>query len=236
MKTWHLVGIAGIIFIIGLLLGELFLNVRSITDEYKIFRDIFTFVLAMSALAIAVFTTIGYKVLSEKLQQEVTIKAKTEGYRYMCELYTGLSYLFWKHYEIDYEIGGKLKSSERHYLDTAIEQAEVALNYTKFLDEKKDEEVICLAKNNLAYHLAMREWPDDSRRAIALAKYVYDKIESFDYEKVCDLTETYCFVLIKLGNEQQKKEGVEIIKGLSKRDDLSTSLKKNIEIKYKGIL
>lgn len=236
MKNRYWLFLASVIFIFGLVFGRLFFNVNSITDEYKIFRDIFTFVLAMSALGIAAFSVIAYKVLLGNLQQKVTIKAREEGYRYICELYIGLSYLFWKHYEIDYELDSKLSSSEQHYLNTAIEQAEVALRYAKFMDEKKDEAIICLAKNNLAYHLAMRGWPDDSRRAIALAKYTYDRIENYDYKKVCDWVETYAFVLIKLGNEKQKKEGKEIIKGLSKRNDLSATLKKNIETKYKKVL
>jgi len=248
MKTWHWVAIVGGIFIFGLILGKVFLGVESITDEYIIFRDILTLILSIFALAIAVLGVAIYKIISQNLEsktkekmKEVDINVKKSIEKeiniVLCNFYIKLSHTYWKLYEPEnYKIEDKIKPSVERYLEMAITQSEWAMKYAEQLDEKKFEALICLSKNNLAYHLSMRGFTDDSSRAISLAKYAYNKIWNYNYKQTCLWTETYAFVLMKLGDKQQKEEGINLIKGLLTRKDLESTFKQYIKSKYRKFL
>jgi len=248
MKIWRwlLVGIG--IFILGFVLGHLFWGTYSGIDEYKVFRDTLTLTLSFSALAAAVLGLVIHRLISQDLdgrmkkymedvetRAERAIKEKTD--EVVCRIYMDLSLVYWKDYEVDYiEIDGRLEKPKQHYLNLAIEQSENALKVAERLNEKKFGRLRYMVKNNLAYHLAVRGWPDDAKRAIPLAEDAYNKRWDYDYKDTCKWVETYAFVLIKLGSKGQQKEGVELVKGTLKRGDLPTELKQYIEKKYKKIL
>lgn len=248
MKTWYWVVIAGGIFILGLVLGKIFLGVESITDEYIIFRDIFTLVLSIFGIGIALLGAAIYKIISQNLESEIKKKMKEvdisvkksigkEINVVLCKFYVKLSYTYWKLYEPEnYKIEDEIELSLKRYLEMAITQSEWGMKCAEQLDEKKFESLVCLVKNNLAYHLSMRGFADDSSRAISLAKYAYNKIWNYDYKQTCFWTETYAFVLMKLGDRQQKKEGINLIKGLLTRKDLDGAFKQYIDNKYRKFL
>lgn len=242
---WLLVGIG--IFILGFVLGHLFWGTYSGIDEYKVFRDTLTLTLSFSALAAAVLGVVVYKLISQNLERRVeesiketdvrvreSIKGETD--YVLCKFFIELSDVYWKHYEVDYEMNDKLDKPQKRYLGMAITQSEWALKRTERLDEREFGRLIYLAKNNLAYHLAMRGWSDDAKRAIALARYAYDKVWNYDYKQTSYWAETYVFVLIRLGDRQQKEEGAEIIKAMIKRKDLPSEVRQYIEKKYRKLL
>lgn len=84
----------------------------------------------------------------------------------------------------------------------------------------------------MAYHLAVRNRPKDTEKAISLAKYAYERTGDFDFEDSCNWVETYAFVLIRMGNEEQKKEGQKIIEELRDRRYLPKTLRDYIDKKY----
>lgn len=236
MKIWHWLVVGIGTFIFGFVFGCLFVGPYRIVEKYEVFRDISAFVLAFSALGIAIFGVVVYSLISQGLDRKIEKKIKEETDSVLCRFYIELSYVYWKHYEkVIYKIDQEIKESDIPYLNLAIEQSEYAVERVEGLNEKRFGRFICLAKNNLAYHLAMRGFSDDARRAIPLAKYAYDKVWDFGYRENCGWVETYAFVLMKLGDEEQKKEGIEIIKGILKRDDLPDALRDLIKKKYESL-
>ena len=234
MKTWHWLVVGIGIFIFGFVFGCLFVGPYRVVDEYEVFRDIFAFVLALSALGVAVFGVVVYNVVSQGLDRKIEEKIKEETDAVICRFHIEVSDVYWKEYEkVIYKINQEIKKPDVSYLNMAIEQSEYALKKAEGLNERKFGRLICLAKNNLAYHLAMRGFSDDAGRAIPLAKYAYDRVWDFGYKENCGWVETYVFALIKLGDEQQKKEGLEIIEKTLHRDDLPGEVRRFIEDKYK---
>lgn len=236
MKTWHWLVVGMGIFIFGFVFGCLFVGPYRVVEKYELFRDIFAFVLALSALGVAIFGVVVYNLISQGLDRKIEKKIKEETDSIICRFYIELSHIYWKHYEkVIYKIDQEIRKADIPYLNLAIEQSEYALERTEGLNEKRFGRLICLAKNNLAYHLAMRGFSDDARRAIPLAKYVYEKVWDFGYKENCGWAETYVFVLVKLGDEEQRKEGVEIIKDILKRDDLPDDVRDFIKEKYENL-
>lgn len=236
MRSWLwlviVIGIFIFAFFLGGLFSQLFLGKYLITNKYEVFRDILIIVLSLSAVGIALLGLAIYKLISQSLDGKIETKLNEEMNFITCKFYIELSDIYWKHYERDYEIDSQISESEKHYLQMAIEQSERALEKANFLDEKKFESLICVAKNNLAYHLAMRGCPDDDKRAIPLAKYVYDRVWNYDYKETCYWVETYAFVLIRLGDRQQKKKGLKIIEKILTRNDLPDFVREYIQKKY----
>lgn len=248
MKVWPWLFLGIGVFVFGFVLGHLFLGTYSGIDEYKVFRDTLTLTLAFSALAATMLGIVLYRLISQNFERRIekymkdvettaekAIKEKTDDI--VCRIYMDLSLVYWKHYEADYiEIDSRVEKPKQHYLNMAIEQSENAFKVAKRLSEEKFGRLRCLVKNNLAYHLAMRRWSDDAKRAIPLAEDAYNKRWDYDYKDACKWVETYAFVLIRLGTTQQREEGIELIKGMLQRADLPSELKRYIEKKYRKVL
>ncbi|MBA7495107.1 hypothetical protein ES702_05686 [subsurface metagenome] len=188
MRVRYWIIILSIIFIIGLVLGKLFLGADPIVGEYKIFRDLLTFILVIAGLGIALLGAVIYEIVFQNLRSEIKKKIKEVNIsaaenvekninEVFCKFYIGLSYSYWKRCEPeDYKIKDEIKPPLLDDLGMAIQQSEEAIEYAEKLDKKKLEAFVCLTKNNLAYYLALRGFSDDSNRAISLAKYAYDRI------------------------------------------------------------
>lgn len=230
MKTWHWLVVVIGLFICGLFLGHLFLGKYWIVSKYDVFKDVLSIVLVISGLGIALLGAAMYVWISSALDKRVEKKVNEQVNVASAKFYMELSYIYWGAYEVD----GKFVKVKKSDLGLAVEQSENALKKVNLLDEKKFESHVCVAKNNLAYHLAVRKYADDAERAISLAKYAYDRVWKYDYKDTYRYVETYAFVLIRLGDQEQKKDGVNILKKTLKRGDLPDSAKKCIRQKYSG--
>jgi len=240
MKVWPWI-ISGIgIFIIGFVLGHLFWGIYSATDDYKLFRDLLGFILSFMGVTAAVLGIVVHRLISLALDRKmdakikgVNVRVEAELSRLICVFYIRLSHVYWKRYEPEgFRVDQDIPKSEEGNREMAIAQSELALKRAERLDPKKFENHVCAAKNNLAYHLAMRKWPDDARKAIPLAKYAYRRASKYDFKITCRWVETYGFVLIRLGTAQQKKEGLEIIRKLLGRKDLDSTFREGMKKKY----
>lgn len=228
MKTWHWLVIIIGLFICGLFVGYLFFERHLIVNRYDVFKDVLSIVLVVVGLSIALLGAAIYALVSSSLDVRVKEKVEEQTNLTTSKFYMELSYIYWGAYEVN----GKFIKSKKSDLKLAIEQSQNALKKLKFLDEKKFESYICTAKNNLAYHFAVRKSDHDAKRAITYAEYAYDREWEYDFERTWSWVETYAFVLIRLGDQKQKKEGAKIIKRTLKREDLPDSAKKYIRKKY----
>lgn len=158
------------------------------------------------------------------------------------DLHLELGVIYWMQYETTYDGKGKIVLDEKQkaFLDLAIVTGEEVLREVNRLEEKDFEAMICAAKNNLAYHLAVRGLADDFERILDLAKYVYTKARNFDYRDTWFWVETYAFSLITIGratkSDNQIVEGLRLIKGLMQREEIVDRYKKYIQKKYKNLL
>jgi len=221
-------------------------------NQYEVFRDLLAIVLTLAGLFIALlgagvyrliygrldakaiecFASLDAKAKEHRASLDATVKKKIdEEVNYaISTLFLELSYDYWR----AYEVGGKFQRDKTNELERAIEQSKKALARTERLDTKQKRFLgaLCLAKNNLAYHLAARNWTKDTEKAISLAKYGYDRVGDFDFEMTSYWMETYGFVLIRMGTEEQQTEGRTIIKDLRDRRYLPKILRDSIEGKY----
>lgn len=244
MKKWHWLNTILIVFvfIIGFIYSSLFFGTYQV-DRYEVFRDILTLILSISALSIAALGVAIYTIVSQNFERKVKVKIEEINSQWdekiQCEidrmfaaLYLELSITYWRQYERDYKIGRALTPEKKEFLDLALRTGETALKKVSKLDEKKFEKLLCSVKNNLAYHLAVRGFAGDFQRIIDLAKYAYDRIWNFDYEDTWIWVETYAFVLVTMGSEDQKKEGLGLIKELVDRKDIENWYKQYMKKKY----
>ncbi len=224
-------------FVAGGLLSQLFVGEYPIADKYEVFRDILVIVLSLSAVAIALLGWAVYQVISRGLDDRIKRTIDEELNVHICNLCFEFNHIYWKHYErVDYKIGNPLEGTELDYLQLAIDISESAARRAGLLDQKKFDALVCVAKNNLAYHLAMRGWSADSKRAMSLAKYAYDRADNYDYRDTCRWVETHSFTLLTFGNKEEREEGVNIVKQLLDREDLPDFLRENMERKYRKVL
>lgn len=158
------------------------------------------------------------------------------------DLHLELGVVYWMQYETTYDGKGKIVLDEKQkaFLDFAILTGEEVLREANRLEEKDFEAMICDAKNNLAYHLAVRGLAEDFETILDLAKYVYTKARNFDYRDTWFWVETYAFSLITIGratrSDNQIVEGLRLIKGLMQREEIVDRHKKYIQKKYKNLL
>jgi len=255
-KVWPWIIVGTGIFILGFVMGHLFWGIYWAGDDYKVFRDLLAFVLSFLGVGAAVLGFVVYRLILQGLDRTVEEKIREvdarckdiieeETNRVIARFYTNLNVLYWKHYEPeDYEIDDKIKQADKPYLDMAIEQSNYALRLveslkgSKRLDARTVDGRICLAKNNLAYHLAMRGSPDkdDIEKAIPLATYAYEKVGDYDYGETCRWEETYAFVLVMSGDPQKRKQGIDVIKEMLKRKDLTVEREQYIRKRYRKVL
>ena len=244
MKNWHWLSIILIVFvfIIGFIYSSLFFGTYQ-ADKYTVFRDILTLILSISALSVAALGVAIYKIISQSFERQIKARIEKINFqwderiqyeinRVISAFYLELSITYWRQYERDYKMGKALPENKKEFLDLALRTGEKALEKVSKLDEKKFEKLICSVKNNLAYHLAARGFPSDFQRIINLAKYAYDRIWNFDYKDTWIWVETYAFVLVTMGSEDQKKEGLGLIKELVDRKDIESQYKHYMKKKY----
>lgn len=236
MKTWHwviiLLVVAIVLFIWGSFFHPFFSGKRYIImKQYEVFRDLLAVILTLAGLGIALLGVAMYAWVSRALDDRVEKKVNEQTNSAAAALYLNLAYISWEVYENE---EGQVIEGKEDQLKMAIKQSENALGRVKFLDERKFGRVICLTKNALAYHLCMRGYCDDAERAIRLGKYVYDKRWDYDYINLSHkFIETYAFVLIKMGDNEQKKKGVGIIRAALEREEFPADFREYIEKKYK---
>ncbi|MBA7496198.1 hypothetical protein ES702_06796 [subsurface metagenome] len=169
----------------------------------------------------------------EQVDSKATRRTERETDKILTGFYLELSIIYWRQYEKHYKEGKVVISkNEKNFLDLAIETGEKALQKSHGLDKKEFEKLICDVKNNLAYHLAVRDLPDDSPRAITLAEYIYKRVPRFDYRDVWIWVETYAFVLSIMGSKDQKEEAQGLIRGLVRREEILDKYKKYLKTKY----
>jgi len=251
MKTWHWVVILVVvaIVIIGIVLficdsfpHSFFSGGKCRTvNQYEIFRDLLAIVLTLAGLSIALLGTGVYKWISKDLNikaeehiagldAEIKRKVDEEVNYAMAVFFLELSYDCWEAYEVKDE----LQQYKENQLERAVALSKKALKRAKRLDmeQKEFKRILCEIKNSLAYHLAVRGYIKDAEDAISLTKYAYKRVQDFDFKRTCNWTETYAFVLIKMGTAEQKEEGREVLRELRDHAYLPKPLRDSIDRKY----
>lgn len=184
-----------------------FLTARGyvIEDKYTILVDLILIILALVAI-------VGYAIYRwiSRSVEDRTRRAIREGQNYTrAQVETSLGFWYYEQYLAETKSkeetdriwaklkkiqsrlaeGSKVKRQPRNntsveYLNRAIERTMKALEFTKELDEREYEELICVCKNNLAYYLAKRQEQGkaelgDRELARDYAKYVRNRVEKY---------------------------------------------------------
>lgn len=194
------------------------------------FNDIVMFVIALVGLLMAL-ASIGIfygvrRLLEEDIRRRIGISEKCARDRAQYQVYHQLATSFLRFYEdkgnlvfLNQTIAMAKKAR------VAILEAYETLKEeepSKFKKEKaRYEEYMCHIFNNLAFALAMRGESKDTTMAHSLAEYVKERIKHYP-ESETDYLETLAYVLWKLPKTpQDKKRGLELIKNILKRPDVS---------------
>jgi len=202
--------------------GGTIIKIPAITEKYDIFRDLLILLLTVLSVVFGVVGWLLYRWISRHLQEQVKTGVQRETSAALSHLFTELSRVYTLHYEPD-----PTKPSGQEYKELAKDMSETALAYAEELPEKDFEQLICRAKNNLAYDLVVRRREQDGKLARELADNIYNKAHK--YNDNYHWLETYGLVLIYFGKDEKEKEkGKKIIRELFSRKDIPASW-----IKYK---
>lgn len=195
-------------------------------NQYEVFRDLLAIFLTLVGLGgFAV-----YKLISKNVETMVKKKIE-EGVNYaMAGCFLQLGYDCWEAYEVRDES----QQYKENQLERAITLSTIALKKAEGLNIKQKEfkRITCEIKNGLAYHLTVRGRIKEGQDAISLAKYAYDEVQDFDFERTCNWKETYAFALIKMGTLGQRREGKKILGELQGHVYLPKPLRDSIKRKY----
>ena len=158
------------ILLIGLFIGYLLWGPTwEVPQEFKydIFKDTLIIVLTVTAIAIAVFGAVVYRVVSQRLKRETGKQITNESKRWIVWLASLIGYKFW----------------EMDKIDQAIKLTEEAYGYAQELDEKelKNQQLIGEIRNNLAsYYVETRQKADI---APGFAAYIHNISHKFPKQR-----------------------------------------------------
>lgn len=151
-----------------------------ITDKYEVFRDVLIIVLTVLiigltiiSIVIGVFAYLTYRYASSWIERRVKEVAETERHYSSAYILTTSGYVYW----LDYT-----KTKDNEYLEKAINLTERAYSeHSSHLDiqERKNQRLICVIRNNLGYYLAERGKKEDREFACECAEYIRSKIIDF---------------------------------------------------------
>lgn len=243
MVTMRRLIVASLIVLISLLLSlGGYAGYRFITKGVSTtFTDTVLFVMALVGLLIALASVgIFYSVrrlLQEDIHRKIRISEKCARDRAQYLVYHHTASAFFRFYE---EKRNPIFLNET--IAMALRAREVILEAYEVLQEeplvyKKEKEhyekEICHIFNNLAFALATRADSKDTAMAHYLAEYVKERIKHYPESEIAYL-ETVAYVLWKLPKTpKDKKDALELIKGIIKRPDISPIQKNMYRKRYK---
>lgn len=211
-------------------------------DAIATFTDTILFVMALVGLLIALASVgIFYAVrrlLEEDIHKRIGISEKCARDRAQYEVYHQIATAFLRFYE---EKGNPVFLNQTVAMAEKARQAileayetlteEEPANYKK--EKARYEKEICKIYNNLAFALAVRGESKDTAMAHYLAEYVQERIKYYPESEIIYL-ETLAYVLWKLPKTpQDKKRGLELIKNIIRRPDISDLKRKEYRKRYK---
>jgi len=209
---------------------------RNTGDKYEIYRDILVLLLAGIGV-------VGYFIYKEtrrhltedlmKTQKQILEDLRSsltkDQYRFLGLLYSHLSHIHWREYEI-------LPCSEPRFkelLELAIEESELTVNYFEKLDDRKYDAHTRLFKINLAYHLAVRQNEEDKKEALRLVRGDVEAIKIYPTE-IYNFLECKVWVILRCSDdEKEKKEATKDMKSIMKQSNVPREWKEKMQNKYK---
>lgn len=233
-----------IIILVLLLIGlGLYATYRFVSeDAVATFTDTILFVMALVGLLIALASVgIFYgvrRLLEEDIHKRIRVSEKCARDRAQYEVYHRIATAFLRFYE---EKGNPVFLNQTIVIAgmarTAILEAYETLKEEEPSGYKKEkehyEEEILKVFNNLAFALAMRGESKDTAMAHYLAEYVNERIKHYPEDEIL-YQETVAYVLWKLPKTpQDKKRGLDLIKTILRRPDVSAMTKKRYRKRYK---
>lgn len=210
-------------------------------DTPTAFTDIVVFVMALVGLLVALASVgIFYSVrrlLEEDIHKRIRISEKCARDRAQYDVYHRIATAFLRFYQ---EKGNPVFLNQTIVMAKRARQAilgayetlkeEDPSNYKK--EKARYEGEICSTFNNLAFVLAMRGESEDTAMAHYLAEYVKERIKYYPESEITYL-ETLAYVLWKLPKmPQDKEQGLELIKNIIRRPDVSAMKKKEYRKRY----
>lgn len=148
--------------------------------------DVLIVVIGLLALGVAAFGLLAYNILRHFLEERLDRR----GHYLEYTIHTNVAYACWDMYREDVPKAQKqpVDPEIQGMVAAALSAAETALEAAK----KIDEERLCRAENNLAYHLATMAKPADEERARRMANHILQRAPH--YNKPI-WRETYVWVL-----------------------------------------
>lgn len=193
------------------------------------FADTVLFVMALVGILMALASTGIFwgvrRLLEADIRRRIGISEKCARDRAGYGIYHQVATAFFKFYE---------EKRNQVFLNQTIAMAEKARQaieeaYETLQGEPSDykkekaryEQDICHIFNNLAFALAMRGESKDTTMANYLAEYVAERIKHYPEDEIL-YQETLAYVLWKLPKTpEDKKRGLELIKNILRRPDVS---------------
>jgi hypothetical protein len=172
-----------------------------IGEQYTIFMNIISFILAIAGVAAVVYGIYRYisaRVVShiESSVESIMKKKEKEIVNYGSgNLFLNLGHNTWVTYET---------TKERRHLEMAVSLTEKAYSIVSKLDERetRNELLKCHIMNNLGYYLAERGEPEDREFARDCAQFIRDKIQKHpDKRKIWQDTYNYIFTKYPLSED-----------------------------------
>lgn len=181
------------IFIIPLLNSYIILH--QIAERYEIFKELFTFILAITgvvAVGYGIYRYISKRFVShiESSVESSLKKEEKEIVNYGSgSLFLNLGYNTWQTYKV---------TRESEHLETAVFLTEKAYSIVSELDERetRNELLKCEIMNNLGYYLAERGRGEDREFARDCAQFIRNKIQKYP-DKRASWQDTYDYILLK---------------------------------------
>lgn len=183
--------------------------------KYELFRDVLMAFLAFATIVGSAIYLVLNKVIEARVKElnKVVEEGAKESIEEAKSLVFAKQNFFWctqKEEEKRQEIKEMLlehrevDSESLIWLDELVARARKALNFAAQLDERTYEIGICVAKNNLAYYLALRRSPSEREEAKELMDGVREKLGKYDgwYHWL----DTYIWVLWRFAENEQDKQ------------------------------
>lgn len=181
-------------------------------DKFDIFVNLLVIFLALlGALGYGIYRFMlrefesKFTKITKDFEDRISTATRTERAEDSMRLRIGGGYSTWLLYrKLDGEVAAAIKKATGaeikfdEFLTYAIVQTEIALyRNAPEVDQRQLEELITVAKNNLAYYLACRRAGNDCERAKKLAKCVQERIPKYTehkeaWEDTCRFVQEKC--------------------------------------------